>query len=285
MRDVAFGAGFAYVGFVSDGVYAWGHGGYDWPTLTNFAPDTWSLIVPKDELPSNAKLARLALRSDHRLWIATDAGLFYYEPGPRETFEVPVYSGIGPGIINADVWDILLDHDENLWVASRVGLNRIARDDDNDIEAFMTTAAFVGLSGLRYPLDVISPLANSFCKSLAIHATDDILYIGTLGGVTIHDFSAPPPTPTDLSRVYVYPNPLYGSRGHDALKIANLTGPVTVEIYNLEGELVDTRVATADGDVVWDLRTRDGFSTGSGNYIVRVVGAAGSVQLPIAVIR
>jgi ligand-binding sensor domain-containing protein len=285
--DVAFGPGYAYVAFKEDGVYRWDHRGYDWPALTNLATDSWAVSVAKTDLPSIAKISRLALRSDGRLWIATSAGLFYYEDIPvvDKTREVPVYTGVGPGIIDEDVRDILLDHDENLWVATLLGLNRIARDDNNDIQAFMTASAFVALSGLRYPLDVISPLANSDCKSLAIHATEDILYIGTFGGLSVHDFSPPPPTPTDLSRVYVYPNPLYGSRGHDALMIANLTGPVTVEIYNLEGELVDARGATADGDVVWDLRTRDGFLTGSGNYIVRIVGPTGSVQKTIAVIR
>jgi hypothetical protein len=90
---------------------------------------------------------------------------------------------------------------------------------------------------------------------------------------------------TDFSRVYVYPNPLYGSRGHDALRIENIDGPVTVEIYNLEGELVHSQSAAAAGDVVWDLTDRSGFLVGSGKYLVRISGAGGSVTKPIAVLR
>jgi hypothetical protein len=287
MVDVAFGSTYTYVAFLNHGVYLWDHGGYDWASLTNFALDAWSVRVPSGALPAGSKITRLQLRSDGRLWVATDQGLFYFDVDffVGKIAEIPVYTGIGPGIISRGVQDILLDHEENLWVATNLGLNRIDRDDPNDIQAFTTPAVFVALSGLRYPLDIVSPLANADCKALALHRTSDILYIGTFGGLSVYDFSAPPPTPTDLSRVYVYPNPVLGSRGHDALRIANLTGPVTVEIYDLEGELVDSRRAEADGDVVWDLLTRDGFPSGSGKYIVRVIGPTGSVQLPIAVLR
>jgi hypothetical protein len=60
---------------------------------------------------------------------------------------------------------------------------------------------------------------------------------------------------------------------------------VTVEIYTLEGELVDSRSVSVSGDVAWDLATRDGIAASSGTYIVRIVGEGGSVQRPIAVIR
>lgn len=281
--DVAFAGSAAYVAFLDDGVYRWGHGGYSWPTLTNYAPDSWSAFVTAGQLPSEAVITRIALRSDGLLWIGTTSGLFYTLGGLVGS--VPAYTGISPGIVTPKVQDIVLDHDENLWVATDLGLNRISRDDTNDIETFLTPASFAVLSGLRYPLNVISPLANADCRSLAMHPTEDILYVGTFGGISVYDFSAPPATPTDLSTVYVYPNPVYVSKGHTSLKIANLTGPVVVEIYTLEGELVDSRTVSADGDVAWDLATRAGLAASSGKYIVRIVGESGSVQRPIAVIR
>jgi hypothetical protein len=198
---------------------------------------------------------------------------------------VPVYAGISPGIVSPKVQDIVLDHDENLWVATDLGLNRIGRDDNNDIQTFLTPAAFAALSGLRYSLDVISPLANADCRSLAMHPTRDVLYVGTFGGISEYDFSPPPVTATDLSGVYVYPNPVNTSKGHTSLRIANLTGPVTVEIYNLEGELVDSRSVSTNGDLAWDLATREGLSASSGRYIVRIIGENGSVQRPIALVR
>lgn len=283
--DVAFGGTETFVGFKSKGVYRWIHGGYDWPTLTNFASAQWLPVVTTNQLPSGATISRLALRSDGRLWIATDAGLFYKPIGGGPLGTVPTYTGISPGIVSPKVQDIVLDHDENLWVGTDLGLNRIARDDNNDIQTFLTPASFALLSGLRYSLDVISPVANADVRSLAVHPTKDILYIGTLGGLSIYDFSPPPATATDLSKVYVFPNPVYTSKGHTALKVGNLTGPVTVEIYDLEGELVDSRQVATNGGVAWDLKTRDGLLAGSGKYIVRIVGEKGSVQRPIALIR
>ena len=281
--DVAFSGSAAYVAFLNNGVYRWGHGGYSWPNLTNYATDSWTPWVTVGQLPSTAAIARLALRSDGLLWVATTAGLFYSVNGLVGS--VPAYVGISPGIVSPKVQDILLDHDENLWVATDLGLNRIARDDNNDIQTFLTPASFAQLSGLAYPLDVISPLAQANCWSLALHPTKDIVYIGTAGGISEYDFSAPPATATDLSAVYVYPNPVYTSKGHTSLKIAKLTGPVVVEIYTLEGDLVDSRSVSADGDVAWDLATRDGIAASSGKYIVRIVGEHGSVRRPIAVIR
>jgi hypothetical protein len=184
------------------------------------------------------------------------------------------------------VQDILLDHDENLWVATDQGLNKIARKDDNDIQTFLTTASFIAHSALRYPLDVIQPLANADCRSLEVHPTRDILYIGTLGGLSAYDYSAPASAPTELAKVYVYPNPVYTSKGHTGIKVGNITGPVTVTVYDLEGELVDDpHTVNSSADVAWDLTTRNGLLAGSGNYIVRIVGTNGSVQRSIALIR
>jgi ligand-binding sensor domain-containing protein len=281
--DVAFGSTYAYVAFKSDGVYRWRHGGYDWANLTSYASDGWTPWVTASQLPAGTVITRLALAQNGRLWIASTEGLFYTDGGLLGT--VPSYTGIGPGIVSPKVQDVLLDHDEDIWVATDLGLNRIARDDYNVIQTFLTPASFLLLSGLRYPLDVISPLAHADCRSLALHPTQDVLYVGTFGGISAYDFSAPPSTPTNLSSVYVYPNPVYATKGHTALKIANLTGPVVVEVYTLEGELVDSRTVSTDGDVAWDLTTRDGFNASSGTYIVRVVGESGSVQRPIALIR
>jgi hypothetical protein len=133
---------------------------------------------------------------------------------------------------------------------------------------------------------VISPLANADCRSLAIDPNRDVLYIGTFGGLSAYDFSTPPATPSDLAKVYVYPNPVYTAKGHTGIKVGNLTGPVTVEVYDLEGELVDDpHKVNTSSDVAWDLTTRSGILAGSGNYIVRIIGEKGSVQRSIALIR
>jgi ligand-binding sensor domain-containing protein len=283
--DAAFGGAIAYVAHRTQGVQRWFLGGYDWNSITNTTGDGWNTAVAGTSLRGD--ILAVELRSDNVLWIATVDGLFHYELGADPPLrEIPVYAGIGAGILSPVVQDIRLDHDENLWVASNAGLNKIARDDYADIETYTTAATYVTvLSSLRYPLSIISPLSNGDCRSLAIHPTRDILYIGTLAGVSVLDYAPPPPTDTDLSKVYLYPNPVYRSRGQNELKIENISGPVSIEVYNLEGVLVHSQTVDGNGQVAWDLTTRTGAVTGSGNYLVRVVGANGSVTKTIAVLR
>ena len=287
--DVAFGDFSAYVAYRNLGVQLWFLGGYSWNEITNTTGDAWNTPIASTSLPSGAVMYAIALRSDNVLWVASDKGLFRYTPSnpPERRLEtVPVYAGIGAGILSPKVQDILLDHDENLWVASDQGLNQIARDDYADIETYTSLVTYVTLlADLRYPLSIISPLSNGDCRSLAMHPTRDILYIGTLAGVSVLDYAPPPPTDTDLSKVYLYPNPVYRSRGQNELKIENISGPVSIEVYNLEGVLVHSQTVDSNGQVAWDLTTRTGVVTGSGNYLVRVVGANGSVTKTIAVLR
>ncbi|HEU4928617.1 MAG TPA: T9SS type A sorting domain-containing protein [Candidatus Krumholzibacteria bacterium] len=285
--DVAFGSTFAYVAHRTAGIQLWALDGFDWPTLTDTAGDSWLTRVPSSALPSGAHVASIALRSDNVLWIATAEGLFRYPPsGTRPVDTIPVYTGIGAGILSPVVQDVLLDHDENLWVASNLGLNQIARDDVNAIKTYTTASTYVtALSDLRYPLSIISPMSHADSRALALHPTKDILYIGTLAGLTVLDYTPPAAAAADLSKIYLYPNPVYRSRGHNELMIQNITGPVSVEVYTVEGVLVHTQDVAANGEVVWDLTTKGGFLVGSGNYLVRVVGSDGAVTKTIAVLR
>ncbi|MDH4036654.1 MAG: T9SS type A sorting domain-containing protein [Candidatus Krumholzibacteria bacterium] len=284
VTDVEFGSSFAYVALREVGVQVWSHGGYDWPNLSNASNDVWATPVSRGNgLPAEAEVNALALRSDRVLWIATSAGLFRYESG--STRRIPVYTGTSPGILNDQVRDVALDADQNLWVATDFGLNRIAFDDEGDIDAYTTAAGFIALSGLRYPLDIISPLAHASCQVLRMDLANDRLYVGTYGGLSVVDLVESSTASSDLSRVYLYPNPVYASRGADALKIQNIDGPVTIEVYNLEGELVHSQTADASGQAVWDLTTRTGADAGSGNYLVRISGNGVSVTKSISLLR
>ncbi|MCH7549647.1 MAG: hypothetical protein IH969_08970, partial [Candidatus Krumholzibacteriota bacterium] len=181
--DVAFGLTFTYIALRNWGIQPWTHGGFNWTDLTS-SPcsdliDSRPLRVGvTDELP-DVKLAALALRSDGILWIATEGdGLYKWDGGITPPKHIPGFTGIGTGVLSPKVAAIALDHDENLWVATSSGLNRIARDDDNDITAFSTPAEYQrSLITLGYPFDVITPLVHENCQSLAVHPTLDVLYI------------------------------------------------------------------------------------------------------------
>ncbi len=290
--DVAFGRNFAYIAYRTLGIQIWALDGFDWPTILDTAGDSWVTRVPSTVLPAAATVSAIELRSDNTLFIATEDGLFKYPSSnpsanpPRVVDEIPVYTGIGAGILSAKVRDVSLDHDENLWVATELGINKIARDDFADIQAYTTAAAYVAsLADLRYPLSIITPLSNADCRALVMHPTKDILYIGTLSGLSVLDYTPAPSTTTDLSKVYLYPNPVYRSRGQNDIKIQNITGPVSVDVYNLEGVLVSSTSVDTNGQVAWDLTDASGFVVASGNYLVRVSGPGGAVTKTIAVLR
>ena len=292
--DVAFGPSAVYIAHRTAGIQQWrldndGNDAdpYAWASLSNAGDDSWATVVPANT-PSGARVAAIALRSDNVLWIATDVGLAKYPPsgGGRPVDTIPVYTGIGVGILSPVVQDILLDHDENLWVATNLGLNQIARNDMNAIQTYTTASTYVtALSGLRYPLSIISPMSHADSRSLALHPTEDILYIGTLAGLTELDYTPDAAAASDLSKIYLYPNPVYTSRGHNELMIQNITGPVSVEVYTVEGVLVHTQEADANGDIVWDLTTKGGYLASSGNYLVRVVGTEGAVTKTVSLLR
>lgn len=282
--DVAFGSDFAYVALRHTGIQVWKHQGYNWSALSDTTGDLWTTTaLLGGALPQEADILAIKLRDDGVLWIATTAGLFRYRAG--QTVQIPVNVGLGAGILSSQVNDIALDHEGNLWVATSLGLNRIARDDETDIQAYTTPSGYLALSGLRYPLSIISPLAHAQCLTLLMDRKRDVLYIGTYGGLSILDLTPRASTSETVAGAYVYPNPVRGRRGDDSLKIGNISGHVTVEIYTLEGQLVHSTTAEAEGDVIWDLTTRGGLNAGSGTYLVRISGPGGSVTRPVAVLR
>ena len=85
--------------------------------------------------------------------------------------------------------------------------------------------------------------------------------------------------------MYLYPNPVRGSRGDSSLKIANIDTDVLVEVFTAEGQLVHSARVASAGDVAWDLTTKAGFIAASGIYVVRITGGGKTVTKTISLIR
>jgi hypothetical protein len=201
--------------------------------------------------------------------------------------QIPANRGIGVGLLGNIVNDLEFDRQENLWLATDLGLNRIARDDLSDIASFTTPIVWqTQLSRFGILSDVVSPIVNAGCRRLALHPEKDLLYIATGNGLSVLDISSLDERETNLSTVYLYPNPIRTSRGDVGLKIANINSEVRVDIYTLEGELVHRQVVSTADEVVWDLTTKSGFLAASGVYLVRISGAGnGSVVKMISLIQ
>ena len=85
----------------------------------------------------------------------------------------------------------------------------------------------------------------------------------------------------DLSKVYVYPNPV---KSH--LTFARLTKNAEIEIYNSSGILIrKLLVATIDGGFDWNLLDKDNLPIPSGIYIYRVFNDNESYWKKFAVVR
>jgi ligand-binding sensor domain-containing protein len=285
--------GTVFIAMRDYGVMSWYVGGssYDWATLTSTVGDIWggemdASLTNDNQLGEAGKVSSIALRSDGVLWIGTDAGVYKHVP-PVTFIRIADKLGSEVGLLSPKVEYIQLDHQENLWVATDLGLNRIAFEDDNDIQAYTTAPVWRRLNeaGVPYPTSVISQLAGERCMELLMHPDQDILYIATHGGVSILDVSPPSELATDLETVYLYPNPVDGGKGQNELKIGNVDGAVAIDVYNMEGNLVHSQTATQSGDVVWDLTTNSGFIVSSGTYMVRIDNGVGVVVLPIVVVR
>jgi hypothetical protein len=286
--DVAFGPnGVVYVATIRYGVQRWITGGYEKSELFNLSDDIWTTVGQVgDRFPSSAGIKSLALTSDGTLWIGTSVGLYRYMNN-QFTF-IGASNGVGVGLVGANVEDLLLDNDENLWVATNLGLNRIAHDDISDILTFTTPAAYQRSLFLYYsdPEKVVSPLASAACSSLELDRERNVLYIGTFGGgLSAFDISSITPAETELSSVFLYPNPVRAYSGDGVLRVANLNSPVTIEVYSMEGELVDTREADPSDPVAWDLLTSEGFLAASGVYFVKIKDKSGEVVKPVSIIR
>ena len=165
------------------------------------------------------------------------------------------------------------------------GLNRISRENLNDIESFTTAAAWQSQLSLYFPPEVVSPIANASVNELALHPTRNTLYIATAGGLSVFDIGALAPPEQDLADIYLYPNPVRPDRGHQGLKIGNLTRAVVVDVYTLEGNQVSRQSVETSDEIAWNLLTSSGVRAAAGVYVVRISDGATSIVKTLSVLQ
>jgi hypothetical protein len=280
--DVTFEDRGAYAAMRGLGVMYWRTNGFDWTTLTTGGGQYWVPILSAGQLPST-DLWAIERGDDGSIWVGTSAGLVRYYEGQIDSFTVKT-TPRDEGLIGGTVYDIEFDGSGNLWIATNKGLNMI--DPEGEI-AGTWTSALKWQEELQYlyPSDIISPLPDHTCKSLAYDEAGGFLWIGTDNGLARLDVNDPVHVTIPTSEVILYPNPVHLARGDDALRISRISGPVSVRVYTLEGGLVHEVDGVAEGEVAWDLLTMNGYVATSGIYIVRIEGEGGTHVRKVAVIR
>jgi hypothetical protein len=287
VSGVAFGEdGIVYVALREYGVQFWVTGGFESEELFDFTNDSWGTIAEigaKGGFDPTADILAVELSRDGVLWIGTTVGAYRWER--TSLVHIPANRGFGVGLLGNVVGDIQLDHQDNVWLATDLGLNRIKKNELSEIASYTTPIVWQTQLNLFFPPDVVSPIVGANCRRLALHPDKDLLYVATRDGLSAFDISSFDEQTTNLETVYLYPNPIRASRGDVALKIGNIATEVIVEVFTLEGELVHSQSANAAGDIVWDLTTKNGFLAASGVYMVRVTSGNGTVVKTISLIQ
>lgn len=280
--DCAFDQTGVFLALRGFGVQYWGTGGFDWSALASTAGDYWYTVVSADQLPS-AELWAVERGQDGSIWIGTSGGLVRHRSGGIDSFTLKSEFS-EEGLIGAAVYDIAVDRHGDVWAATSRGLNRISSD--GEITGAWTTAA-IWQAELQFvhPDNVIAPLPNHVCRTLAYDAAGEFLWIGTESGLARLDVSPDAQPEIPLSGAVLYPNPVHAGRGDRALRISRISDPVDIRVYTAEGELVHEAAGVAEGEVAWDLLTLTGYRASSGIYLVVIESSRGREARKVAVIR
>jgi hypothetical protein len=190
------------------------------------------------------------------LWIGTNASGISVMSFPalvlRPTGAAPSISRLRllrDQVIN----DILIDPQNNKWIATNSGVWILA-DDGSDTIGYINRK--------RYPA-----LLSDEIRSLALDEATGTVYIGTTQGLNSAQTLAI--QPADAFALKVYPQP-FRPMIDQQLVIDGLEADTRVKITTLEGVLVRS-LETSSRRMLWDGRDDQGAIVNSGVYLVLVV--------------
>ncbi|MFH1379775.1 MAG: T9SS type A sorting domain-containing protein, partial [bacterium] len=81
-----------------------------------------------------------------------------------------------------------------------------------------------------------------------------------------------------IDNILIYPTPFRPSKGHTDITFLRLPVEVTINIYNIAGELIKEFPESDQGQIVWDVKNNNGEKVASGVYLA-VVKSKGSKKI------
>lgn len=218
-------------------------------------------------LPSfNAKC--LAIDNNNRLWIGTNKGLRVLAGIDRFSAENELTTN--PIIIMEDglaqelmyeqgIIDIVVDGANNKWIATA------------NAGAFLVSPD--GQQTLFHFTKENSPLPSNTINDIEIdHASGEVFFATNRGMVSYRGTSTE--AATDLSKVYVFPNPVRPDFEGD-VNISALIDKATIKITDIEGNLV-YETTSQGGTVLWDTRAFGKYKVASGVYMIFISSEDGT---------
>lgn len=188
----------------------------------------------------------LAEDSQGRIWVGTDAGLFWFNPADAFTADfrvkrpiVPRNDGTNYGdylLGNESVYGVAVDASDRKWLATATSGVYLVSSDGTKILQNFTSAN--------------SELPSDIVECVTVEPNGNKVYFGTTNGLAVYDGDSAPAS-EDYSEVYAYPNPVR----------PDYTGWITVTGL-MDNSLV--KIADAAGNVFFQGRSQGGMISWDG---------------------
>lgn len=228
------------------------------------------LIIGEGEngnLPS-ATVRCLAIDNNNRLWIGTDKGLrvlpgvdrFMTQDALTTNPIIILEDGLAQELMYEQVLtDIAVDGSNNKWLATAgAGVFLVSPDGQQTLFHFTKDN---------------SPLPSNIINDVEIdNATGEVFFATNKGMVSYKGTSTE--ASGDLSKVYVFPNPVRPDFDGD-VNISALTDNANVKITDIEGNLV-FEATSEGGTVLWDTRAFGKYRVASGVYMIFISSEDGT---------
>lgn len=215
-------------------------------TLANKSDDViaGNNLTTADGLESN-NVKDLEIDQDDIVWIATEAGMNYWNPGTPQ--KVSYQYGLLSNSVNA----IAVDIRNNKWFGTAAGVSVLAND---------------GYTWTHYSTDN-SPLVSDNVTSFAFDFETGIVYIGTANGLSLLETPYSRPR-ENLDQVQAGPNPFFIGPGNE-FTFLDLADDVSIKIMAENGMIVRRieRDKILGAVASWDGKNANNEYVASGIYL------------------
>jgi Two component regulator propeller len=227
------------------------------------------LVIRGEEgnLPDN-NVKSLAIDNNNRLWIGTTRGLrvlssverFMTEDELTANAIIILEDGLAQELMYEQViTDILVDGANNKWLGT-AGAGAFLVSPDGQRTLFHFTKEN-------------SPLPSNNINDIEIDSSTGEVFFATDRGMVSYKGTSTEAA-GDLSKVYVYPNPVRPNFDGD-VNISGLIDNATIKITDIEGNLV-YETTSEGGTVLWDTRAFGKYKVASGVYMIFISSEDGT---------
>ncbi|MFD2600806.1 type IX secretion system anionic LPS delivery protein PorZ [Flavobacterium suzhouense] len=210
----------------------------------------------------------VAIDNNNRLWIGTTKGLrvlagvdrFMNQDQLTTNPIIIMEDGLAQELMyEQPITDITVDGANNKWLATGgAGVFLVSPDGQETLFHFTKEN---------------SPLPSNVINDVEIdHVTGEVFFATDIGMVSFRGTSTE--ASDDLSKVYVFPNPVRPDFDGD-VNISALTDNAVVKITDIEGNLV-YETTSEGGTVLWDTRAFGKYKVASGVYMIFISSEDGT---------